>query len=83
MPRESDATHAMRSALGNLWCIQEIAEEAVRLDNAKAGLAVWLRNAEDCKRWIVVVAAGGRGGDLPPHLIHNKAFFNGHDWRIP
>lgn len=83
MARKSDAQHALESALGNLWCIQEMAEEAMRFEGFAAGLAVWQRNAPDCQRWVMVVGGAGQGHKLPPHLLNNKAFFNAHDWRIP
>lgn len=79
----SEPEHAMRSAIGNLWEVQSLAEEAIRFEGQKAGLAVWCRNADNCKRWVAVVAAGGRGRDLPPHLRDSRAYFNGLGWRIP
>lgn len=83
MARPKAADVATRSALALLWEVQGMAEEERRLVDGKAALALWLRNGHDCVRWIRVVAAGGRSAELPPMLLTNKAFFNGHDWRIP
>lgn len=83
MPRKTDAQYALDSALGNLWALDELAQEAIRFEGQKAGLAVWHRNAADCQRWVAVVAAAGRGGDLPPQILSNAAYFNGQGWRIP
>lgn len=83
MARLSDTEHALRSALGNLWALDELAQEAIRFEGGAAGLAIWLRNAVDCRRWIAVATASGRGGDLPPALLHNRAYFNGQGWAIP
>jgi hypothetical protein len=74
---------AVKSALAQLWCLDGLADETRKLEGSKAALAVWLRNESDCRRWVAVVAAGGRAADLPPDLIRNKNFFNAHDWRIP
>jgi hypothetical protein len=74
---------AVKSALAQLWCIAELADEERRLVDTKAALALWLRNEHDCKRWVAVVAANGRAGMLPTDLILNKSFFNFRDWRIP
>lgn len=81
--RISDAEHALRSALGNLWALNELADEATRLEGPKAGLAVWLRNTADVTRWVMVASSAGRGGDLPAQLLRNRAFFNAHGFKIP
>ena len=83
MSRPAAKDVAVKSALAQLWCLDEFCDETYKLEGSKAALACWLRAAYDCKRWIAVVAAAGRGGDLPLYLLRNKAFFNARDWRIP
>lgn len=83
MPRKSDARHALDSALGNLWALDELAEEATRFEGSTAGLAVWRRNAADAQRWIRTATAGGHGDRLPPSLLRNAAYWRGQGWPIP
>lgn len=83
MTRESNRYIATESALAQLWVMSGLCDETRRFEGEKAALAQWLRAGPDCQRWIVVVATAGRGHELPPDLLRNKAYFNAHDWRIP
>lgn len=83
MPRKSEAQLNLDSALGNLWCLQELADEGRAIDDGRAALALWHRNAPDARRWVKMVAAAGRTRDLPPDLLGNKAYWNGQGWGIP
>jgi hypothetical protein len=80
-PRAKDV--AVKSALAQLWCVDQIADIDRKIMGYNAALETWLRYEHDCKRWVAVVAANGRAADLPPDLIRNKAFFNARYWRIP
>lgn len=83
MPRVSAAQHALSSALGNLWALHELVDEATRLDNIQAGRLIWSRYAHDATYWVRLVTAAGRASDLPPSLLNNRAYYNEHGFNIP